>query len=100
MAAKSMLTPEHQAALDHIVEQSKRWGCYTLGQLMDKLNEQHDEIARQRAALEAVAGFGDVNLQGEWEAGLRDIIRSMTDCARNALGQGGNRKWSRSSNAE
>ena len=43
------------------------------------------EIERLRAALEAVAGFGSVNLTSEWEHSLRDIIRSMTYCASNAL---------------
>lgn len=38
-----------------------------------------------REALEAVAGFGDVDLSGEWPGPLRDIIRSMTDCAKRAL---------------
>jgi hypothetical protein len=44
-----------------------------------------DEIERLRAALTSIAGFGDVNLAGEWEPALRDIIRSMTDCAKRAL---------------
>jgi hypothetical protein len=39
----------------------------------------------EREALEAIAGFGSVNLAGEYEHGLRDIIRSMTDCAKDAL---------------
>jgi hypothetical protein len=43
------------------------------------------EIERLLEALEAIAGFGTVNLAGEYEHGLRDIIRSMTDCARRAL---------------
>lgn len=40
-----------------------------------------------REALELIAAFGQENLAGEWEHGLRDIIRSMTDCARKALDQ-------------
>lgn len=40
---------------------------------------------RLQEALENIAGFGDVNLAGEWEPALRDIIRSMTDCAKSAL---------------
>jgi hypothetical protein len=44
-----------------------------------------ERAARLRDALERIKGFGDVNLSGEWEHGLRDIIRSMTDCARTAL---------------
>lgn len=43
------------------------------------------EVARLRAALTAIAGFGDVNLSGEWEHSLRDIIRSMTDRAKEEL---------------
>ena len=39
----------------------------------------------EREALEAIAGFGDINLVSELEHGLRDIIRSMTDCAKDAL---------------
>lgn len=52
-----MLTPEHQAVLDRVVEQSKRWGCFTMGQLMDKLNSQHNEIERLRALLKP---FGEL----------------------------------------
>lgn len=36
-------------------------------------------------ALEAVSAFGDLNLNGEWEHGLRDIIRSQVDTAKDAL---------------
>lgn len=43
------------------------------------------ETNRLRERLETIAGFGSINLNGEWEHGLRDIIRSMTDCARDAL---------------
>lgn len=43
------------------------------------------QVAHLRERLEAIAGFGSVNLNGEYEHGLRDIIRSMTDCAREAL---------------
>jgi len=43
------------------------------------------EVERLRAALDAIAGFGSLNIAGEYESGLRDIIRSMTDCARAAL---------------
>jgi hypothetical protein len=45
------------------------------------------EIERLRAALTAISGFGDVNLAGEYEHGLRGIIRSMTDCAKRAIEQ-------------
>lgn len=43
------------------------------------------EIERLRDALDVIAGFGKVPLASEWEAGLRGIIRAMTDCANNAL---------------
>ena len=32
-------------------------------------------------ALESIAGWRKVNISGEYEHGLRDIIRSITDCA-------------------
>lgn len=51
----------------------------------DPLYEAHERIEKLHTALEAIAGFGSVNLDGEWSEGLRDIIRSMTDCAREAL---------------
>jgi hypothetical protein len=54
---------------------------------MQTLAVQQAEIERLTAALTLIAGFGSVNLAGEWEHGLRDIIRSMTDCARNAIEQ-------------
>ena len=45
----------------------------------------HQRATKFETALHAIAGFGSVNLAGEWENGLRDIIRSMTDCAKAAL---------------
>ena len=36
-------------------------------------------------ALESIAGWRKVNISGEYEHGLRDIIRSITDCAAAAL---------------
>ena len=45
-------------------------------------------ILQCEAALKTISGFGSVNLAGEWEHGLRDIIRSITDCARMALSDG------------
>lgn len=36
-------------------------------------------------ALESIAAWRKVNIQGEYEHGLRDIIRSITDCAAAAL---------------
>ena len=43
------------------------------------------EIVELRAALESIAGWRNVNISGEYEHGLRDIIRSVTDCAQAAL---------------
>lgn len=43
------------------------------------------ETAKLRAALESIAGWDDVNLQREYEVALRDIIRSIVDCAKTAL---------------
>jgi len=43
---------------------------------------QRDALMR---ALESIAGWRKVNLSGEYEHGLRDIIRSITDCAAAAL---------------
>jgi uncharacterized coiled-coil protein SlyX len=56
-----------------------------LDALSRQLAEAQGEVERQREALNSLAGFGDVNLAGEYESGLRDIIRSMTDCAKRAL---------------
>lgn len=38
-----------------------------------------------RAALESIAAWRKVNISGEYDHGLRDIIRSITDCAATAL---------------
>lgn len=49
---------------------------------LSKLNHARAKIIeRQRAALESIAGWRNVNISGEYEHGLRDIIRSITDCA-------------------
>ena len=55
--------------------------------LLGEINQRDIEIERLQAALTSIKGFGDVDLAGEYEHGLRDIIRSMTDCAKNALNQ-------------
>lgn len=55
---------------------------------LDEVLTLRSENARLRSALGAIAGFGSVDLAGEWLAGLRDIIRSMTDCAKRAREQG------------
>jgi hypothetical protein len=38
-----------------------------------------------RDALESIAGWRKINISGEYEHGLRDIIRSIVDCAADAL---------------
>ena len=38
-----------------------------------------------RATLRVIAHWAEVDLSGEWETGLRGVIRSMTDAAREAL---------------
>lgn len=45
-----------------------------------------EENKSLRTALESIVRVGSLNLTGEYEHSLRDIIRSMTDCAKNALG--------------
>lgn len=81
-------------AVKKLIAERDKWADECAGameelQEAEKYNGFHQqaclEIERLREALTAIAGFGDVNLASEWEAGLRDIIRSMTDCARTAL---------------
>lgn len=43
------------------------------------------ELAKFRAVLESIAGWRKVNIAGEYEHSLRDIIRSIADCAATAL---------------
>jgi len=42
-------------------------------------------VAELEAELRTLVGWRLVNLQGEYEHGLRDVIRSMIDCADAAL---------------
>jgi hypothetical protein len=44
-----------------------------------------DELQRLRSALEGIADWRNVNISGEYEHGLRDIIRSIVDSAVAAL---------------
>jgi hypothetical protein len=46
-----------------------------------KGSEMTDEVQRLRSALESIADWRNVNISGEHELGLRDIIRSIVDCA-------------------
>jgi hypothetical protein len=48
----------------------------------DRFQSRHDKLI---AALESIAGWQKVNISGEYEHGLRDIIRSITGCAAAAL---------------
>lgn len=50
-----------------------------------KGSEMTDEVQRLRSALENIADWRNVNISGEYEHGLRDIIRSIIDCAVDAL---------------
>lgn len=50
-------------------------------------NDTFDRVAAFREALTTIASFGNANLASEWEHGLRDIIRAMTDCAKRALAE-------------
>lgn len=50
-----------------------------------KGSEMTDEVQRLRSALESIADWRNVNISGEYEHGLRDIIRSIVDCAVAAL---------------
>ena len=43
------------------------------------------DSASLRAALVTIADWRKVNISGEYEHGLRDIIRAITDCAAAAL---------------
>lgn len=47
--------------------------------------EQLNMSDKHKDALRSIAALGSIDMAGEYEAGLRGIIRSMTDCARNAL---------------
>jgi hypothetical protein len=50
-----------------------------------KGDEMSNEVQRLRSALENIADWRNVNISGEYEHGLRDIIRSIVDCAVAAL---------------
>lgn len=49
------------------------------------INADLAELPKLREALENIARLGSVDLSGEYEPGLRGIIRSMTDCAKTAV---------------
>ncbi|MCK1501528.1 hypothetical protein [Bradyrhizobium sp. 188] len=50
-----------------------------------KGREMIDGVQRLRSALESIADWRKVDISGEHELGLRDIIRSIIDCAVDAL---------------
>lgn len=58
---------------------------HVLGRTMDRAEKAEAEAAALREALDAVSGFAKVDMRGCYERELRDIIRSMTDCAARAL---------------
>lgn len=47
--------------------------------------ELEAKLGRLLGALESIAGWRNVNISSEYEHGLRDIIRSVTDCASAAI---------------
>ena len=49
------------------------------------MDELEAENVMLRTSLEIIAQWRSVNLMGEYEGGLRDIIRSLADCAASAL---------------
>lgn len=53
----------------------------------ERYSKAMEERDRFRDALTSIAGFGDINISGEWESGLRDIIRSLVGCAKDALAE-------------
>jgi hypothetical protein len=64
---------------------SAEHGLEVTGNMRQERDDAQAENERLRWALGCVKGFGDVDLSGEWESSLRDIIRSMTECAKEAL---------------
>ncbi len=57
----------------------------TIEMTLDSYREERAETDRMRQALESIAGWRNVNISGEPETSLRDIIRSITDCAARAI---------------
>ena len=49
------------------------------------IGELQERNAQLICALDTIARWRTVNIAGEWEGGLRDIIRSITDVAAAAL---------------
>jgi hypothetical protein len=71
--------PESSAMID-----SLNGSVWELGQELETADAR---IAVLEKALESIAAWGSVSIAGEWEHGLRDIIRANVDVARAALGQ-------------
>ncbi len=58
----------------------------TLGEVCwPGINADLIAVKKYRDALEIIADWRNVNISGEYEHSLRDIIRSITDCAAAAL---------------
>jgi hypothetical protein len=49
------------------------------------MNELQRKLDLATTALKVIADWDMVNLQGEYEVGLRDVIRSIVDCAQRTL---------------
>lgn len=59
--------------------------CRTMEEAHGEITTLQARVEAQAAALRSIAGWRSVNISGEYEHGLRDIIRSVTDCAQAAL---------------
>jgi hypothetical protein len=81
---------------EHIVTMSRHkpttCHCGKDGHALNSINcpihgkmSQKAKIEKLRETLESIAAWRLVNISGEYEHGLRDIIRSITDCASAAL---------------
>ncbi len=63
------------------------WDCADDAYREHAYNCMAEELARLREALTVIADWDQVNYSNEYESGLRGIIRSITDRARDALNQ-------------
>lgn len=58
----------------------------TIEMTLDAYREKQAEYERMQTALEAIAGWGNVNLSAEPESELRKVIASIVGCAAAGLG--------------
>jgi hypothetical protein len=87
--------PRNMVLQDHVVDALKAMspvaGCHcgkdghALNSTNCPVHGKSSREAKMKAALESIAGWDKINIQAEYESGLRGIIRSMADCARTAL---------------